>query len=248
MQRYFVEESLAIGQSMPLPENVYHHWVKVLRAEIGSDAEFVDANEHLYVGTLTKLNEDGAVMTVQSQLAVNVELPVRVTIASGLPKGEKAEWITQKATELGADDIVFFAAAWSIAKWNDNKVEKKVARLQKIADGAAEQAHRTHRPRVRYVKRLTEILNEPADLRIIAYEESAKQGETTKLAQALAQLTAGDRVTAVFGPEGGLTPEEVQEATQNGAVSVGLGPRILRTETAPLYFLAAVSTVIELQA
>ena len=88
----------------------------------------------------------------------------------------------------------------------------------------------------------------PAPIRLVAWEESAKQGETSALAQVLTKLTAGEQVVAIFGPEGGLTTGEVERMQAAGVVPVGLGPRILRTETAPLYFLSAVSYVCKLAA
>ena len=155
--------------------------------------------------------------------------------------------IVQKATELGADKIVFFESARSISHWAKQKQAKKLARLQKIADGAAEQSHRNRQPQVAYAPDLATALAEnPADHRVVAWEESAKQGETSALHQVLTGMTPGQSLVAIFGPEGGLTSQEVEQMQAVGVVPVGLGPRILRTETAPLYFLAAVSYASEL--
>ena len=175
---------------------------------------------------------------------------MEVTLLCGLPKTkEKPEWIVQKATELGATTIAFFESERSISHWAANKRERKLTRLQKIADGAAEQSHRNYQPRVVYYENITAALTaNPAPVRLVAWEESAKQGETSALAQALTKLTAGEQVVAIFGPEGGLTTGEVERMQAVGVVPVGLGPRILRTETAPLYFLSAVSYVCELAA
>ena len=81
---------------------------------------------------------------------------------------------------------------------------------------------------------------------IVAYEESAKEGETVALVRTLSGLAAGAKVLFIFGPEGGLSPDEIDAFVQAGAVSAGLGPRILRAETAPLYALTAVSVLLEL--
>ena len=81
---------------------------------------------------------------------------------------------------------------------------------------------------------------------MVAWEESAKQGETSALSQHFQNLKTGDSILAIFGPEGGLTSDEVSQMNSTGVVSVGLGPRILRTETAPLYFMAAISYATEL--
>lgn len=243
MQRYFIDQSVNVGQQIKLPADVVKHWIQVLRGTAGDQAELVDRQERLY---LAELAADETV-TILSECTAEVELPIHVVIFSGLPKQDKAEWIVQKATELGAYAINFFSGDWSVAKWQPNKVEKKVARLQKIANGAAEQSHRTHIPTVNFVGSLKQGL---ADLRfdhlVVAYEEAAKSGEKAQLMQVLQQTHPGETFVAVFGPEGGISPAEIDLLKTEDAIIAGLGPRILRTETAPLYLLSAVSTVLEL--
>lgn len=243
MQRYFINYQLSVGTTFALDATVSKHWVQVLRAQPGAQAEFVDRTERVFLGKLLS-NEQ---VQVVAERAVTVELPVHVTILSGLPKQDKAEWIVQKATEMGAFDIAFFGADWSVAKWQPNKVAKKLARLQKIAQGASEQSHRTHVPTVRFFNTLKQAVAElESDHLVVAYEEAAKKGEQANLVKLMTQTQPGDRVTAVFGPEGGISPAEMDLLTTRSATVAGLGPRILRTETAPLYFLAAVSTLLEL--
>ena len=84
------------------------------------------------------------------------------------------------------------------------------------------------------------------DTIIVAYEEAAKEGEAAALVEAVKGLAKGDKLLFIFGPEGGLSPDEIAAFGQAGAVSAGLGPRILRAETAPLYALTAVSVLLEL--
>lgn len=153
----------------------------------------------------------------------------------------------QKATELGAKRIIFFESARSVSHWNDQRQGKKVERLQKIANAAAEQSHRNQIPEVSYVKDLKSLLTVFSfDHQVVAWEESAKQGERAALATVFDQVTPGQSLLAIFGPEGGLTETEVETMTAAGVVACGLGPRILRTETAPLYLMAAVSYHFEL--
>lgn len=248
MQRYFLNEPHQTGDQVELPANVAHHWVTVLRAQLGDTAEFVDGTAHLFHGKLSHVDGDQATVQLTAIPTPAVELPAHVVIACGLPKQEKAEWITQKATELGVTQIIFYAGNWSVAKWQGNKVAKKLARLTKVANGAAEQSHRLLRPTVTYCASLAEVFQLSRDWTLVAYEESAKQGERSALTTALHAVKRDQTVLAVFGPEGGISPQEIQMAQRSGATLVGLGPRILRTETAPLYFLAAASTIWELQA
>lgn len=246
MQRYFINQSLPADQRLTLPKDIAHHLIDVLRAEVDTQVEVALNDHRVYVARLAQL--DPAVLEVQRDLGTDAELPVEVILACGLPKTkEKPELIVQKATELGATQIVFFAAERSISRWNPQKQAKKIERLQKIANAAAEQSHRNRQPEVSYGGKLLDVINNiAADQRIVAWEESAKQGEEANLARSLKKLQPGQRLLAVFGPEGGLSEPEVQLMSEHGFVSAGLGPRILRTETAPLYLLAAVSYQMEL--
>lgn len=178
----------------------------------------------------------------------DTELPVRVTIASGFPKGDKLELITQKATELGASAIWAFPADWSVVKWDGKKLAKKEDKLAKIALGAAEQSKRNRVPEVRLFDAKKDFLGclDEFDKIFIAYEESAKAGEMAVLARELKNMEKDTKLLFVFGPEGGISPREVEALEAEGALKCGLGPRIMRTETAPLYALSAVSFATEL--
>ena len=244
MQRYFVNVTPA--DEVTLPSEAAHHLLKVMRAEVGTSVEIVLADHCVYLATRT--TEPTATLKINQKLDADSELPVSVTLACGIPKTkEKPELIVQKATELGADKIVFFDAARSISHWQGNKQKRKIERLQKIAESAAEQSHRNKIPQVEYSANLDQLLADyPATKRIVAWEESAKQGETSALAQQFNALNPGDSLLAIFGPEGGLTENEIAKMNEAGVVASGLGPRILRTETAPLYLMAAISYAMEL--
>jgi 16S rRNA (uracil1498-N3)-methyltransferase len=165
-----------------------------------------------------------------------------------LPKGDKLEWIIQKGTELGASSFIPFNAARSIVKLEQKKIGKKLDRWQKIAKEASEQSYRNKVPTVIEPCQFNELLKiaNDYDVKIVAYEESAKQGEKKNLAKAFDELTDGSSLLAVFGPEGGLTEQEVSKLEELGFLVCSFGPRILRTETAPLYLLSAVSYYFEL--
>ena len=246
MKHYFV--NIPVPQNnFALPDDVGHHLVTVLRANVGTQFELVFNDHRCYVAELTTTTPQVTAQVVRP-LDKNPELPVRTAIACGIPKTkEKPELIVQKATELGVNEVIFFDSARSISHWQGKKRDRKLARLQKIANSAAEQSHRNIQPVIAYCPSLTELLAQhPATQRLVAWEESAKQGETSALVKTLRQAKPGDSLLAVFGPEGGLTSAEVATMADEGVIAVGLGPRILRTETAPLYFLSAVSVITEL--
>lgn len=243
MQRYFLKTP--VEKTFELDADIQHHFVTVLRAVEGTQAEFVRPDHTVFIGAVSALTGESTTISWVNDVDVDVELPVEATIIAGLPKGDKPELIVQKATELGVHHIIFVPTKWSVAKWN-GKEAKKIARLQKIADGAAEQAHRTVQPVISYANSLRELMANDYDVKIVAWEESAKQGEQAALVAAYQQLQPGQKIVAVFGPEGGLTPEEVGMLGENGYQAAALGPRILRTETAPLYWLSSLSFFLEL--
>ena len=245
MQQYFIKGS----PQSPLvvtDKDTAKHMFSVMRLKEGDQVTLVfdDGVKRL----ARVLDPSQQSLEILEELADNTELPVQVTIASGFPKGDKLEFITQKVTELGACAIWAFPADWSVAKWDGKKLAKKSEKLEKIAQGAAEQSKRNLIPEIRLFNKKADFLAALADFDriIVAYEESAKAGETAALVSALSGLAAGAKVLFIFGPEGGLSPDEIAAFDQAGAVSAGLGPRILRAETAPLYALTAVSVLLEL--
>ncbi|WP_407890970.1 RsmE family RNA methyltransferase [Lacticaseibacillus sp. N501-2] len=241
MNRYFTQQPLAIGAQVTLEAAIQKHAVKVLRQVAGDQLELAHAG-HAFVATIT----DVAPLTVQvtQEITRAVELPISVHLVCGVGKGDKAEWIVQKATELGASRISFANTQWGTAKWAPEKVAKKLSRLQAVAQGAAEQSHRNVVPAVQFTK-LDALQLDAQTAGVVAYEEAAKHGEAAQLVQTIRQHP--QRLIAVFGPEGGLSPKEVADLSTIGFVPAGLGPRIMRTETAPLYLLSAISALVELQ-
>ncbi|MEH7120822.1 16S rRNA (uracil(1498)-N(3))-methyltransferase [Neobacillus vireti] len=247
MQRYFVKQP-ANDHHFFIDEEDRHHIVKVMRMEIGDQIICVDPNGKQAVCRLTEITNSSVVADVVQWIDESPELPISITIASGLPKGDKLELIFQKGTELGAHQFLPFAAARSVVKWDERKAAKKIDRWQKIAKEAAEQSHRTVIPEIINPVTFKELLNRSKDFdyKLAAYEEESRQGETSQLSSTLKNMKKGESLLFVFGPEGGLAEEEVQQLKEYGFALCGLGPRILRTETAPLYSLAAISYHFEL--
>lgn len=249
MQRYFVTNEQMSENCVKIHGEDVKHIVKVMRMSIGD--EIVCTNERSgRTGKfkITHIEQTEVTAEVIEFLSQNHEMPVKVTIAQGLPKGDKLDLIVQKGTELGAVAFLPFHATRSIVKWESKKQEKKLERLKKIAKEAAEQSYRQQVPDVKPVASVKELINQSNnyDIKIVAYEEQAKKGEIKNLVNTLNATTEGSNIIVVIGPEGGLTEEEVKALQSNGFVLCGLGPRILRTETASLYFMAAVSYHFEM--
>ncbi|MBV7507538.1 16S rRNA (uracil(1498)-N(3))-methyltransferase [Bacillus sp. sid0103] len=247
MQRYFVKQRTN-GNRFLIENEDRHHIVKVMRMQIGDQIICVDQEGKQAVCALAEITDTSVVADVVQWKDRVSELPITITIASGLPKGDKLEWIIQKGTELGAHRFLPFSAARSVVKWDEKKAEKKIDRWQKIAKEAAEQSHRSFLPDVTSVITFKDLLVKSKDFqyKLVAFEEESRNGETSVFAATLKKMNKGDTLLIVFGPEGGLADEEVKQLRDNDFAVCGLGPRILRTETAPLYALSAISYHFEL--
>ncbi|WP_142827785.1 16S rRNA (uracil(1498)-N(3))-methyltransferase [Planococcus soli] len=245
MQRYFIEGKLPENRIAAITGDDAKHIAKVMRQTAGEELIAVMEGK-AYLATIRSTDFDVEI-ELGNSLETQVELPKKVSIACGLPKGDKLDLITQKATELGMYALLPFSAERSIVKWDSSKSEKKIGRLQKIAKEAAEQSHRTRVPDIHNIYSFNQLLSQAGsyDAVIVAYEEEARQGGRTRFAETLKSLYDKDSVLIIFGPEGGISDKEVTALKNAGAIFTSLGPRILRTETAPLYALAAISCEFE---
>ena len=230
MQRYFVKGIVSeTTHSLEFSKEQIHQLKKVMRMKVEEQFEVVDENSTLAIVELVCL-EPFEVRVIKT-LNQKVELPVFTAIAVGLSKGDKLDWIVQKATELGVNEIIPIEMSRNVVKWNKDKASKKTERLQKIAEEASEQSHR---------------LKVPFISDVMTIEEAAKEGERVQLVKSLQALKEGEKIVFVFGPEGGIDEKEVAKLQMNEFHTCSLGPRILRAETAPLYALSALSYQCEL--
>lgn len=241
MQRYFLK-----SDELVLTNEDFHHAIKVMRLAVGDRVELVKPSKEVVVAKAMQITDGSVDFEFQQTVDASVELPIDVTIASALSKKDKADWIVQKGTEMGATGFIFFNSDFSIAKWDRKKQAKKIERLEKIAKGAAEQSHRTVIPTVAYVNKIDNLFQQSYDIQIVAYEESAKQGEVSQLKKSFDLIEPNQTMVAVFGSEGGISESEIEKLSAAGYKKAGLGPRILRAETAPLYLLASLSFFSEL--
>lgn len=236
MVRFFVEAGSIEGQTLLLTgENAQH--AKVLRLKNGDQILVCDGQ-----GTegLCRIENSAGGALELSVLAVRpsaTEPRVRVRIFMAYPKSDKLEHVIQKATELGAREIIAFPSARCVSKPDDKSLKKKVERWQKIALSAAQQSGRGIIPTVRVLPSYKAALEEARqdDLSILFYENEA----ATTLHMALTRSPYGS-VSILTGPEGGWEEAEVLQASAEGLTICTLGKRILRCETAPLCALSAV--------
>lgn len=215
-------------------ENAAH--AKVLRLKPGEEVTACDGNGMDYICTVAELSSDSVALNVHSKEPSKTEPKVFASIYMAYAKGDKLEHVIQKATELGASEIVAFPGSRCVAKFDEKGLQKKLPRWQKIAASAAEQSGRGRIPEVIALNSYKEALKRAAqaDRAIFFYENE----ENYTLSAA---LTAPYKtISLMSGPEGGFSVEEAQQAKEYGLSICTLGTRILRCETAPLCALSAV--------
>lgn len=244
MQRYFLSQ--ATPPHAVIEGEDARHIIKVMRMKEQQQLIAVVENK-AYLSEIIQLDQDTVTIHMIEQLTSSVEMPVDVTIACGLPKGDKLDLVIQKATELGMAGFIPFEAERSIVKWDSRKWSKKQDRFEKIAKEAAEQSHRTVIPTIHPLHSFKELVKSAQnfDLVLICDEEEAKKDTRYRFADHLKQVYDKKSILVIFGPEGGLDRREVEQVVAAGAFATTLGPRILRTETAPLYALSAISYEFE---
>ena len=234
MVRFFVSPEELDGEVVSLRgENAQH--AKVLRLKVNEPVLVCDG-----VGreALCRIRETGDwELSVEEIRESTSEAAVKVRVYLAFPKADKLEHVIQKATELGAYEIIAFPSARCVSKPDDKSLKKKLERWQKIAASAAEQSGRGRIPQVRVLPGYAAALEEAAqsDKALLFYEN--EQAVTLKMALTQSPY---ETVSLLTGPEGGLEEREVEQARAAGLQVCTLGKRILRCETAPLCALSAV--------
>lgn len=220
-----------------------NHVKNVLRIPVGGKVTLCDGAGMIYPGVIVSFGEGCMVLELGEGVPDNSELPFGVTVYQCYPKGEKAETVVQKAVELGATEIVFVMSERCVARPDDKSMEKKLVRLQRIADSAAAQSGRCVLPEVRGLLSYKEACAEAAKAgcAFLCYEGEG----TLPLRSILEEKGKQDSYAFVIGPEGGISPKEVEIALEHGLAPAGLGGRILRTETAALFVLSAMNVLCE---
>lgn len=237
MQEYFAKKK--INNEFILSQQDNFHIEKVLRMKQGSHI-IVTYEKEKYDCVVSFSN--GVKVNIITKLDTDNELTTKVTLIYGIPKKDKFELVIQKSCELGVSCIVPYMAKRSIPVIDDKNMEKKLDRWNMICKEACEQSKRNSLVKVESPVNLQEVLNYKSQLNLIAYEDLSCQG-SKHFYDLLSENY--DNITIVVGPEGGFDIKEVEFLNENGFISVSLGKRILRSETAPLYMLSAIGFMNE---
>lgn len=243
MPRFFVDPSRIGDGSVTIEGEDAKHISYSLRMAVGDTLTVCDGEGTDYECRLAKMDGETVWADVVQRRAGETESPARIRLYMAFPKGDKLETVVQKAVELGASEIVPFVSERCIRRPESAKAEKQTARLQRIATEAAKQCGRSRLPRVGLPHSFAEVLRDTSDLRLFCYEGAGAES----LKAVLDRIEGVPATVAVaVGSEGGFSPAEAKAAEEAGFVSVNLGPRILRCETAPDFALSALCYRFEL--
>lgn len=229
MSRFFVSAEQFICGRVNITGSDVNYIKNVLRLKTGSFVSVYDGRGKACLARIDKIEKDQVGCAVVEEFAVAPEPSIRITLIQGLPKGDKMETIIQKCTELGVSEIIPLNCERSIVKIIQEKAAGRVSRWQKVALEASRQCRRSVVPKVSEPKELGGVLNSlPEDaLSLLFWEREDK----CSLKDCL-RASSSANIFLFIGPEGGFTAEEVELAKEFGVLTLSLGPRILRTETA----------------
>ena len=237
MQRYFAQ----IKQNkVILEKDDENHVLHVMRNKVGDCIEVVSDNQ-LYLCLISKIKplEIEVVKHIDSE-----NTSKDVTLFYALAKGEKISFVIQKATELGAKNIVLFASKRCVVKLDSEDFNKKLPRYEKIAKEASEQSMRIDMPKILGVYDIKKLPSELLKGKLyVAYEKEA--GKTSSFYNELTEVSEDTPISVAIGPEGGFEPSEIEYLNSLGFKNVSLGSTILRTETAAVYALSVIGFMLE---
>jgi 16S rRNA (uracil1498-N3)-methyltransferase len=235
MARFYVPQPRLEKGMLKVEGEEVKHIRKVLRLTEGDEITVFDGLGKEFEGTIVEERLSSVVIRVKSVSSSKRDSPLEVTLAQSLLKGEKMDYLIQKATELGVKEIIPFLSSRSVPLLEKSKRLKRHHRWERIAIEASKQCGRGVVPKIEFLQDYSEMLPKasPNALRLILWER-----EGIRLKEILERSKEKKKIFFVIGPEGGLSQGEVDEAKEAGFIAVTLGRRILRAETASLCFLS----------
>ncbi|MCI6859224.1 MAG: 16S rRNA (uracil(1498)-N(3))-methyltransferase [Eubacterium sp.] len=246
MYQFFIEpENIKEEEIHIVKEEDIRHIRNVLRMKEGERLCLCcPQKSREYVGPIREISPECIRVAIEDINGESGELPVKITLFQGLPKGDKMEWIIQKAVELGVHEIVPVATKRSVVKLDARKAAKKTARWNEIAKSAAKQSKRGRIPEVKPVMTYGDAVSygQTLSMLLLPYEDARGISHARKIVESV----KGKESLGIFiGPEGGFPEEEVNLAREAGAQIITLGHRILRTETAGMTLLSILMFLLE---
>lgn len=243
MKKIFIPTPL--DERIELPKDVTHHVLHVFRHNMEKPITVTGSDNRCGIYQITDEVDGIAQAKLIEYVATDVS-SYRTILVQSLLKGEKLEWVLQKATELNVDTIYLVSTANCVAKYDDKKLQSKVSRWEKIMVEAAQQCGRNQLPTLIVGETLSQVLTIEADaLKLVAYENEDGHSIKSALQSVHTNQTLTDVLICV-GPEGGYQEKEINAIIESGGKSVSLGTTILRAETAAIGSLAMIQYELEL--
>ena len=232
MYNFFVNEKQKLNDKYVITGTDFNHIKNVLRMTVG-DTFLVSENGVSNLCEIECFDNESVVAKIIEENYNDTNLPIKIYLFQGLPKGDKMELIIQKTVELGVEGIIPVEMNRCVVKLDDKKKKSKVSRWQTISESAAKQSKRNTIPKILDVLTYKQAMEKAKEMDLFLVPYESKNGmEDTKTA--LSQIKSDMSVGILIGPEGGFDEKEVTEAFENGGKVISLGKRILRTETAAI--------------
>lgn len=237
-RRFFISPSQISGCEAIIEGPTAKQIARVLRLSPGDQITLLDGCGSTYRAELLTVSPDRVVASICSDKLADNEPRLRLVLASCLPKSDRVEFIIQKCTELGISEMILVQSERTVTKLDVEREQKRLQRWRKIALEASEQCGRSRTPCITGILSFDDLVEliPRFSLALVAWEEE----DGSSLRQAIEKRRDADSALVIIGPEGGLTAKEVDAAKSRGAISVTLGRRLLRTDTAAVATCAAV--------
>ena len=228
LSRFFIDAPLSLGRH-ELPEAQAHYIGRVLRLAPGAAVQLFDGSGREYLGELAEVGKRSVSVELREVFDGLAESPLRIHLGQGLSRGERMDWAIQKATELGVAEITPLVSERCEVRLKDERADKRLAHWRQIAISACEQCGRSVLPVIHAPLGLDDWQRQvQAELKLVLHP----------VAEPLASHARPSSLAFLIGPEGGLSEAEVEQAKSHGFHAARLGPRVLRTETAPVVALS----------
>lgn len=232
MTRIYQNTTLSTHSMVTLDENASHHLARVLRAAVGDEVILFNGDGSDYPARITQITKKNVAVEIQHKITCQREAPIDIYLAQGIARGEKMDFIIQKAVELGANKIFPLVTERCNVRLTAEREEKRLRHWQSIVISACEQSGRNVIPELLPSQTLGEfVASVEADVKFVLTPHCESPMNATK-------LPTNAKIILLIGPEGGLSAGEIQLAVNHQYQSLLLGPRVLRTETATVAALA----------
>lgn len=245
MYQFFVEDHQIGADVISITGSDVNHIKNVLRMKPGERVRISNQSGRDFLCSVETLSEQEILLHIEERDIPGTELPAKIYLFQGIPKGERMETVIEKAVELGVHEIIPVSMKYCVVKLDEKKAEKKVARWQEIARSAAKQSKRSIIPTIHPLMSFREAAQYAAqcDRRLVPYENEEGMAATRRAFEGLASASS---ISVFIGPEGGFAKEEI-DALREGSQVISLGERILRTDTASITMLSMLMLELEMQ-